>query len=138
MSPKQFTLDEAQKLLPRLTKMLTQMRELRREHDRFLREIAHLEVNVRSNGHDLQADVRNAREGVEKTAAELNSLMERTHALGCEMKGVDEGLVDFRTLMEGREVYLCWRLGEDEIGWWHELDTGFTGRQRLPERSTLE
>jgi hypothetical protein len=41
------------------------------------------------------------------------------------------GLIDFRSLRGGREVYLCWRLGEGEIAWWHELDAGFQGRQPL-------
>jgi hypothetical protein len=39
--------------------------------------------------------------------------------------------VDFPSLREGRIVYLCWRLGEDEVAWWHEVDAGFAGRQRL-------
>ena len=57
--------------------------------------------------------------------------MEAIHALGCELKHVDQGLIDFPALREGREVYLCWRLGEPTIGWWHDLDTGFAGRQPL-------
>jgi hypothetical protein len=51
--------------------------------------------------------------------------------LGVELKGIDDGLIDFPTTREGRVVYLCWRLGEDEIGWWHETDGGFAGRQPL-------
>ncbi|MGH7488523.1 MAG: DUF2203 domain-containing protein [bacterium] len=51
--------------------------------------------------------------------------------MGCELKGVDEGLIDFPSEREGQTVYLCWKLGEERIEWWHELDTGFAGRQRL-------
>ena len=47
------------------------------------------------------------------------------------MKGVEPGLVDFPSLREGREVYLCWREGEDQIDFWHEVDAGFAGRQPL-------
>jgi hypothetical protein len=50
--------------------------------------------------------------------------------LGIEVKAVD-GLVDFRAMREGRTVYLCWRYGEPEVSHWHELDTGFAGRQRI-------
>jgi hypothetical protein len=51
--------------------------------------------------------------------------------MGCELKGIEEGLIDFPSPREGRTVYLCWKLGEDSIGSWHELDTGFAGRQPL-------
>ena len=50
---------------------------------------------------------------------------------GGELKDPLQGLVDFRTLADGREVYLCWREGEDSIEFWHEIDTGFGGRQPL-------
>jgi hypothetical protein len=51
--------------------------------------------------------------------------------LGCELKDIDMGLVDFPALREGRVVYLCWRYGEDRLRYWHELDAGFAGRQPL-------
>jgi hypothetical protein len=46
---------------------------------------------------------------------------------------VDQGLVDFPHLKEGREVYLCWKHGEEDIRYWHEIDAGFAGRKRIPE-----
>ena len=52
--------------------------------------------------------------------------------LHVELKDYYTGLVDFLCWMDGREVYLCWRLGESEVGFWHELDAGFAGRQPLP------
>lgn len=59
-------------------------------------------------------------------------------ALGVELKGFD-GLCDFPSQRDGREVYLCWRLGEPEVHYWHELHTGFAGRQPLrAESRTLE
>ena len=51
--------------------------------------------------------------------------------LGIETKSVTEGLVDFPAIMDGRMVYLCWRLGELRVSHWHELDAGFRGRQPL-------
>ena len=51
--------------------------------------------------------------------------------IGCEVKDVQTGLVDFRAMRDGRAVYLCWRLGEEDIAFWHELDAGFAGRQPL-------
>jgi len=53
----------------------------------------------------------------------------------CELTDIDQGLIDFRAEMDGREVYLCWKLGEERIDWWHELDAGFAGRQPLPRQA---
>ena len=61
----------------------------------------------------------------------MRSLATELEEIGCELKDVHTGLLDFRSLREDRVVYLCWRLGEDEIRFWHELDTGFAGRQPL-------
>lgn len=52
--------------------------------------------------------------------------------IGALFKGFDEGLVDFYSQLDGRPVFLCWKLGEEGIEWWHELDAGYAGRQRLP------
>ena len=56
--------------------------------------------------------------------------------LGIELKDYDTGLIDFLCWMDGREVYLCWRLGESEVSHWHEIDAGFAGRQRLLTAAT--
>jgi hypothetical protein len=96
--------------------------------------MAELELKTRSNGHEVAPDIREARASLQSAAGELNALIEQVHTLGCEVKGIEEGLIDFRTELDGREVYLCWKLGEERIEWWHDLDTGFGGRQHLPER----
>jgi hypothetical protein len=57
--------------------------------------------------------------------------MELIAASGAELKDINSGLLDFRSQREGREVYLCWRYGEGEIRFWHDLDAGFAGRQPL-------
>ncbi len=51
-----------------------------------------------------------------------------------ELKDIPTGLIDFRAMREGREIYLCWRLGEPEVEYWHELTTGFDGRQPLDDQ----
>lgn len=50
---------------------------------------------------------------------------------GCHLKDMSSGLVDFPTIWEGREVYLCWKLGESKVGYWHEVEAGFAGRRSL-------
>jgi len=77
----------------------------------------------------------------ERELNELTSSIERHLGelieLGVEIKSVD-GLVDFRSLHEGREVLLCWRWNEPEVGWYHELDAGFRGRQPIEDPSAFE
>jgi hypothetical protein len=65
----------------------------------------------------------------EKAMDHLNELVDELHQVGVELKDFEMGLVDFPALHQGREVYLCWRLGEAKIVGWHELDAGFAGRQ---------
>ena len=134
MAPRQFTHEEAQSLIPRLAELVLQIQERKHDYDHHETRVAELTVKMRGNGHMIEAELRNAQTGLERAAGEVNRLVEQVHDMGCELKGIEEGLIDFRTEMDGREVYLCWKLGEDTIVWWHELDTGFGGRQPLEER----
>ena len=134
MPPTQFTREEAEQLLPRLTELLLEMRERRAGYNQFAAQAVELNDKMRGNGQLAQADLKTAQEGLEQAVAALNSLGEQISELGCELKDIDQGLIDFRTEMDGREVYLCWKFGEERVEWWHELDTGFAGRQPLEER----
>ncbi|MBI2913377.1 MAG: DUF2203 domain-containing protein [Chloroflexi bacterium] len=135
MAPRRFSLDEAERLLPRLSGLLLRLQELKREHDQLQEQAREIEGKMASDGHLLEAGLNQARQAMVRAAAEVSALIEEVQALGCELKDIDQGLVDFRTVVDGREVYLCWKLGEPAIAWWHELQTGFAGRQPLPERS---
>lgn len=68
---------------------------------------------------------------VDRIARGINGLIEELSAVGCVFKGFDGGLVDFYSRLHGRDIFLCWKLGEDRIAYWHELDGGFAGRQPL-------
>ena len=57
----------------------------------------------------------------------------RIDAMGLTLRDIEHGLVDFPALVSGRQVWLCWQRGEPAIGWWHDLDTGFSGRRPLAE-----
>ena len=57
----------------------------------------------------------------------------RIDALGLTLRDIERGLVDFPALASGRQIWLCWQRGERAIGWWHSLDTGFSGRRPLSE-----
>jgi hypothetical protein len=69
---------------------------------------------------------------IDDVARKINECLVELEQVGCEFKG-EEGLVDFHGKLEGREIFWCWKLGEDRITHWHELDAGFKGRQPIPE-----
>lgn len=63
--------------------------------------------------------------------AEIVRIINRIEAYGCLLKDLDLGLIDFPSMREGRAVYLCWKAGEEEIGYWHPMDEGFGSRRPL-------
>jgi hypothetical protein len=130
MADRLFTLDEALALLPTVRQLVIEIRDAKAELDRVTAEVERLLGLSGGNGH-LAADLEAARKQVTAAAARLESLMADLDSTGAQLKGIDEGLIDFPSEREGRVVNLCWRLGEDTIAWWHELDAGFPGRQPL-------
>jgi hypothetical protein len=64
---------------------------------------------------------------------QMGASVARIDEWGITLRDIQAGLIDFPALVNGRQIWLCWRLGEGDIAWWHELDTGFSGRQRLEE-----
>ena len=131
MRPRHFTLEEANALLPRLGDLLSQIQESKARHGRLQEKAEKYAHHVSSNGNVLEKELNETRQELANAAAEVNSLIQRVNDLGGEVKDIDEGLVDFRSEREGREVYLCWKQGEPEIRWWHELEAGFAGRRPL-------
>lgn len=130
--PSLFTLEEAEALLPRLVPLVTQLQELKEKHDELQETATRLGRRSQTNGHAINDDLRRSRQEVASTADAINQLIEQITSFGCEVKDLGLGLLDFRTLLDGEEVYLCWKAGESRIEWWHELNTGYSSRKRLP------
>ncbi|HEX2035475.1 MAG TPA: DUF2203 domain-containing protein [Chloroflexota bacterium] len=135
-----FTLEEANRLLPQIRQILEQLQSDAAELSAVQRTLQASGRSLggprgpRGNGHVRDGAAARFYEALERIDALLTEMRSRLHELqqiGCEVKDIRMGLVDFRAMREGRAVYLCWRLGEDEIRYWHELDTGFSGRQPL-------
>jgi hypothetical protein len=127
-----FTLAEAEALLPTVIPILEAIRDARQELSRSEGEIGRRLAPVRGNGHHVDADeLKRLRDGVAGAARTLRARAAELEALDVELKDPDRGLIDFRADRDGRVVYLCWRLGEPRIDWWHELEAGFAGRQPL-------
>jgi len=130
LAPRLFTLDEAIVLLPTVRQLMIEIQAAKADMDDLTTELERLMGLTGGNGH-LAADIASSREEVQKAAMKLQKLIEELDGIGVELKGIDEGLVDFPSERDGRVINLCWRLGEDTIAWWHELDTGFASRQPL-------
>jgi hypothetical protein len=123
---KTFTLEEAERLLPELKRRITRLRDLRRLMEQKAPEIAKLAERNRENSGS-PAGTRYLLE-----LAEFEALLRSFAQTGCLLRDLDRGLLDFPALLEGRKVFLCWAWGEEAIHWWHDLDSGFAGRQPLP------
>jgi hypothetical protein len=119
-----YTLEEASELLPRVVALIERMRVARgRLGDREAREA--LSEAGPTNGGGSPG--RTVSEGF----LELRDSMMELRELEVVLRDLDRGLLDFPSLRDGREVYLCWQEGEDAIGFWHEPDAGFGGRRPL-------
>ncbi len=122
-----FTVDQANSALPLVRRIVTDISNQYRELDR----LAQLRQRL------VQLNRRDVAEAFDKIAIQgikrLNELIEELEAIGCDMKDWHKGQVDFRAIRNGREVCLCWHLGEDEISHWHEVYAGPTERKVIDE-----
>ena len=126
-----FTVEEANLELSRLRQWLPRLQTKRRRLDVVQQKLGELSLKAATNGNLLEEEVHSTQREVKRLTEEISKLMAKINDLGCEIKDLDQGLVDFPSLREGREIYLCWRLGEPEVTFWHEPDAGFRGRRPL-------
>lgn len=129
-----FSVAEANRLLPKLTALLYRLQELQAEARSRYEEMERIKaVGYRPDGKlILLYDYLQAKEAFSELVGTANSLIQEIHRMGCQLKDLQMGLVDFPALLDGQEVLLCWRLGEAEVAYYHAVDAGFAGRRRLP------
>ena len=116
------------------TRSLTLVRRIVQEvvlDYRQLRELHEKCRPVRGKGRTAEAEA--ARQRYLAITDHLSDLKEELDKVGCELKDCEEGLIDFPGRIEGREISLCWKLGEEKVAHWHEPDSGFAGRQPIDE-----
>jgi hypothetical protein len=119
---KRFTLQEANKTLP-LVRRITN--DVVRTHEQLTQLQAKLKtVEDTKATNAVQSELH-------KTTEQLNAFIAELTGIGCEVKDFKSGLIDFLGQHQGRDVNLCWRLGEDKIHFWHELTAGFAGRKPI-------
>jgi hypothetical protein len=128
-----FTPDEANEELVAVRPLVERMVEQRRAHVDALARQEDLEGHIRGNGGGIPpAELAETAAEVQRVARELAKTIDDIVAHGVEIKDLDDGLIDFPALRHGETVLLCWKLGEDEIRYWHTVEGGFAGRQELP------
>jgi hypothetical protein len=130
--PKYFTREEAEARLAELRPLVEGLQREKLLLDELRAQAKALEARLVGDGDRHQANLlAQRREAIQHVERRMADGVERLEAFGVAMKDLEMGLVDFLSLRDGREVYLCWRVGEPRIGWWHPLDSGFAGRQPL-------
>jgi hypothetical protein len=128
-----FTPEEANAELEHVRPLVERMVEERREHVAALERQEELEARIRGNGGGIPpATLAESAAEVDRIARALARTVDEIAEHGAQVKDFDEGLVDFPARRRGQTVLLCWKLGEDEIRYWHTVEDGFAGRQELP------
>ena len=120
---RRYTVDEANGLLPELSERLLRIRDSRQR-------VIHAGERIRK---EVEADGGGSEGSDYWLALEtLRADVKHLGDLGVLLRDPETGLVDFPGEVEGRSAYLCWRLGEERVGFWHDLESGFAGRRPLP------
>lgn len=132
---KRFTLDEAQRLLPEVERLLRSAIDARESYQKAEHAIQAMNERIMLRGGVIvdREKALEAKTRREQSAAVLRNAIESVHSMGCLVKDLDTGLVDFPTTFRGVEVYLCWKLGERGIEFWHGVDEGFRGRKPIDQ-----
>ena len=131
--PRTFTPEEANEALVELRPIVERMVQHRRNLTAAQVQQAELVTRIAGNGGDMvPSDLHEAADTIQREAAAISECAERINAVGAEVKSLEEGLLDFPARHGDEVVLLCWKLGEDEIHYWHRVDEGFGGRKPLP------
>ena len=129
-TPKIFTVAEAERTLPLVRHIVG---DLLLAYPQWREALARYELltgPARAEWGETQ-ELLAAREAVTSQAERINGFLQELDQIGCVFKGFEAGLVDFYSLREDRLVFLCWKLGEERITHWHDIDSGFAGRQPI-------
>ena len=140
MPDKYFERDEAEQLLPMIGENLGKALEQKKKIDALDEDFARAAARIMALGGSIPAsgDLAKKRNQRDESVSELEEAVNRIQEMGCVIKDLDIGLVDFPSLRDGQEIYLCWKLGETRIGFYHGMNEGFAGRKPLEDDGTPE
>ncbi len=127
-----FTLEEANAALADLRPIVERMVQHRRDLTAAQARQAELVTRIAGNGGDMvPSDLHDLAETIQREADAISDCAEQINQVGAQVKSLEEGLLDFPAKRGEEDVLLCWKLGEDEIRFWHGTDEGFSARKRL-------
>jgi hypothetical protein len=138
MPDRMFSLEEAEQMLPQLDGLLRAAIDSRKKIAATEEEYKDLLRSVSlAGGRVIDVPYWMARkQESEACSSQLRDVAEQIQESGCIIKDLEIGLIDFPSEMDGREVYLCWKLGEPSITFWHNTDEGFAGRKPIDNKYT--
>jgi hypothetical protein len=129
-----FTLSEANALIPLVTADIEKLQGIKRQFREKYEELQQLKAYFRKYEPPLGTDPFFTLEcEMDFLQVEGNAILQSFELKGVQLKDIDSGLVDFPALLDGRQILLCWRQGEQSITHYHGLDEGFAGRRKLVE-----
>ncbi len=133
---KLFSLSEAERLRAQIEPVLIETIESRRKLAELDEELGALRERIMRSGGLVVSYEKTAGRRLERNrlAGIIDAAIEQIHSTGCIVKDIEVGLLDFPSRMNGEDVYLCWRLGEDRIRFYHRQDEGFAGRKPIDPR----
>ncbi len=136
MGMKTFTLDEAQLLLPTIEALLKQAMEAKAAAESVEEELQGVARRIFLAGGSMVnvAEVQRRKSALTGLVQRAKDAVEEIDAIGVQVKDLNVGLLDFPAYLDGEIVLLCWKLGEAKIGYWHEMEAGFRGRQPVDGR----
>ncbi|HSA57806.1 MAG TPA: DUF2203 domain-containing protein [Gemmatimonadaceae bacterium] len=128
-TPRRFTVEQANRMLPLVGRIV---RDIVQTHRAWARSVQEFELAAAESRADRPSPrAEELQRETQRLAAEIQGFMGELRELDVEFKGFELGLVDFPSELDGRLIYLCWKLGEESVAWWHEVEDGFAGRQPL-------
>lgn len=130
MTSRIFSIEEANRTLPLVRSVVTDVVREYAELAGMAREYKALRVR-KDRTADHEERLNHLKQAMHARSAEIDAYVTELAEIGCEMKDLETGLVDFAAEMDDRRVFLCWKLGEDRVDFWHEVTAGFRGRQPL-------
>jgi hypothetical protein len=128
-----FSLDEANRTLPLVRRIVADIALEYREWRELVRRYEVVAGGATAEEGESEEQI-GLREAIDRVARRVTACVAELDQVGCVLKGFEDGLVDFPGWFEGREVFWCWKLGEPEVVHWHEVDSGYAGRQPVPAR----
>ena len=127
-----FTVEEANELLPEIRTILDEFKDRKKIFFELKEEVFELTKIVDSEEYRSE-ELSNKERILTATSKEIENLFEEIAKFGCVVKDIDNGLVDFISIFQGKKVFLCWKQGEDNVSWYHDMQTGFAGRKKIED-----